>query len=185
MGRLSGASQQSGRYPKAHLSQGSEDNQAAPREGLQPPGSCEASSPWGSCIAARSFTLLATRIPAKEMRNCWSTAIYDTFADAQLAESRRRVEVGIVRLEDALARRPYLAGSTYSLADICAFATVYALPLSYPKLSSEELSPHMWNWLKKIHARPAIEKTFSLSRRFYDRVAEMRQKLGLAKGAAC
>jgi glutathione S-transferase/GST-like protein len=119
------------------------------------------------------------RIPVKEMRNCWATAIYDTFTEAQLAESRRRVTVGIERMEGALAKTPYLAGPTYSLADICAFATVYALPLSHPDQSNESRTPHIWEWLKRIHARPAMDKTFALSRRFSDRVREMRQKLGL------
>ena len=120
------------------------------------------------------------RIPVKEMHTCWSTAIYDTFTEDQLAESRRRVEVAVKRLEAELGKTPYLAGADYSLADINAFATVYALPLSHPELCDEETTPHMFEWLKKIHARPSIRKTFSLSRmRFAERVREMRDRLGL------
>jgi len=119
------------------------------------------------------------RIPVKEMCACWSTSIYDTFSEVQLAESRRRVTVGIAQLESALADMPYLAGPAYTLADICAFATIYALPLSHPDESNEARTPHIWDWLKRVHARPAIARTFALSRRFADRVHEMRLKLGL------
>ena len=125
------------------------------------------------------------RIPVVEMQICWSTAIYDTFTEEQLAESRRRVAVGIQRLEQGLGESPYLAGADYSLADINAFATVYALPLSHPELCNEEATPNMLRWLRDIHARPSIEKTFRLSRmRFAERVREMRDRLGLpATGA--
>lgn len=122
------------------------------------------------------------RIPVKEMHTCWSTAIFDTFTEEQLTESRRRVGVGIQRLEQALGFDPYVAGSEFGLADINVFATVYALPLSHPEACNDKLTPNIMRWLKRIHARPSIRKTFSLSRmRFADRVREMRKILGLAE----
>lgn len=125
------------------------------------------------------------RIPVKEMQTCWSTALYDAFTEEQLAESRRRLGVGIQRLEHALAGSPYLAGAEYSLADINAFATVYALPLSQPELCNDAATPNMIRWLRAIHARPSIEKTFNLSRmRFAERMREMRELLGLPDTSA-
>jgi GST-like protein len=47
---------------------------------------------------------------------------------------------------------------------------VYALPLSHPDLCNGAVTPNMIRWLRAIHARPSIEKTFSLSRmRFAER----------------
>ena len=120
------------------------------------------------------------RIPVPEMRVCWSTAIHDSFTEAQLAESRRRVQAGVRLLEQALGETPYLAGADYSLADINAFATIYALPLSHPELCNATATPNLLRWLRAVHARPSIARTFSHSRmRFGERVREMRVLLGL------
>ncbi len=110
----------------------------------------------------------------------WSTAINDAFTEEQLADARRRIAEGVKLLEQRLSVSPYLAGPEYSIADIVAFSTLYGLPMTQPDLSDEEKTPGIWAWLRRIHPRPAIEKTFALSRmRYSDRVGEMRKRLGI------
>jgi len=104
------------------------------------------------------------RIPLKERRIAWSKAIYNTFSKEELAESARRCAVGTKCLEDALSRRPWIAGSTYSLADINGFNLAYALPLAQPHIANDELTPHIMAWLRKIYARPAAKATWALGR---------------------
>lgn len=104
------------------------------------------------------------RIPLKERRIAWSKAIYNTFSEEELTESRRRCAVGTKCLEDALSRRPWIAGSTYSLADINGFNLAYALPLAQPHIANDELTPHIMAWLRKIYARPAAKATWALGR---------------------
>jgi glutathione S-transferase/GST-like protein len=120
------------------------------------------------------------RIPSPDTFKHWNTAIHDLFTEEQLSDSRRRIAEGIKRIEAALARRPYLAGSSYSIADIVNFATIYAFPLGNPELSDESKTPHFFDWLRRIHVRPAIKKTFALSRmRFAERIRQMHELLGL------
>lgn len=104
------------------------------------------------------------RIPMPERRTAWRKAIYNLFSPEEMAESQRRVAKGIVLLEEALAKRKWLAGTSYSLADINAFNCCYALPLSQPQLSNDGKTPHIMEWLRTIYERPAAKKTWEMGR---------------------
>jgi glutathione S-transferase/GST-like protein len=104
------------------------------------------------------------RIPLKERRIAWSKAIYNSFSEEELAESRRRIAVGTKALEDALTQRPWVAGNTYSLADINGFNLGYALPLAQPQICNDEQTPHIMAWLRRIYARPAAKATWAMGR---------------------
>ena len=104
------------------------------------------------------------RIPLKERRIAWSKAIYNTFSPEEMDESRRRVGVGIACLEKALSERPWIAGQTYSLADINGFNLGYALPLAQPQACNDEKTPHILKWLRAIYRRPATQETWKMGR---------------------
>ena len=104
------------------------------------------------------------RIPLPERRVAWRKAITGRFGDEEMRESRRRVALGIRMLEEELGRRPWLASHEYSLADINGFNLAYALPLSQPALSNDELTPNTLRWLRKIYARPAVKACWALGR---------------------
>jgi glutathione S-transferase/GST-like protein len=119
------------------------------------------------------------RIPLKERRDAWTKAIYNTFGDAELAESRRRVQHGIAVFEAGLAQRPWFAGRSYSLADINAFCMTYALPLMQAELVNARKTPHLINWLGRVYARPAITEAFKLGRTpMAARATEVRKLIG-------
>ncbi len=104
------------------------------------------------------------RIPLPERRVAWRKAIYAQFSAAEMQESQRRVALGIRMLEQALAQRPWLASDHYSLADINGFNLAFALPLSQPKLSNDELTPNILRWLRAIYARPATKACWAMGR---------------------
>ena len=104
------------------------------------------------------------RIPLPERRTAWRKAIYGSFGDVEMAESKRRVALGITLLEEALAEREWLASDSYSLADINGFNLAYALPLSQPTLSNDDLTPNILRWLRAIYARPATRATWAMGR---------------------
>ena len=112
------------------------------------------------------------RIPLPERRVAWRKAIYNQFSAEEMAESNRRVAIGITMLEDALSKRAWLGSDEYSLADINGFNLAYALPLSQPHLSSDEKTPHIMEWLRKIYERPATKHIWAMGRapRFAERV---------------
>jgi glutathione S-transferase/GST-like protein len=125
------------------------------------------------------------RIPLKERRIAWSKAIYNTFSKEELDESRRRAEVGTRLLEQALSERPWIAGKSYSLADVNGFNLGYALPLARPDICSDEKTPHILEWLRKIYERPATKKTWALGRtQMAERVKYLERAPKTAGGAA-
>lgn len=107
---------------------------------------------------------LIARIPLKERRIAWSTAVKATFTDEQLQGARDRVGAWIRAMDVRLKDSPYLAGPTYSVADVVCFANAYALPVSQPQLATKEKAPHYFDWLRRIYARPAIGEAFKLGR---------------------
>jgi len=104
------------------------------------------------------------RIPLPERRVAWRKAISGEFGAEEMQESRRRVAQGIRMLEEELAKRPWLASSQYSLADINGFNLAYALPVSQPELSNDKLTPNILRWLRTIYARPATRACWALGK---------------------
>jgi len=104
------------------------------------------------------------RIPLPERRVAWTKAISGNFSAEEMAESRRRVALGIRMLEEALGKRPWLASNEFSLADINGFNLAYALPLAQPTLSNDELTPSILRWLRTIYARPATRACWAMGR---------------------
>jgi glutathione S-transferase/GST-like protein len=104
------------------------------------------------------------RIPLPERRVAWNKAISGNFGAEEMAESRRRVALGIRMLEEALGKWPWLASNEFSLADINGFNLAYALPLAQPTLSNDELTPNILRWLRTIYARPATRACWAMGR---------------------
>jgi GSH-dependent disulfide-bond oxidoreductase len=104
------------------------------------------------------------RIPLPERQVAWRKAIYGLFSDAEMAESGRRIGVGIRMLEDALQQREWLASNQYSLADINGFNLAYAMPLSQPELANDTVTPNIMRWLRAIYARKAVKDCWAMGR---------------------
>lgn len=104
------------------------------------------------------------RIPLPERRAAWKKAISGDFSAEEMAESRRRVALGIAKLEEELGKRDYVGSHAYSLADINIFNSTYSLPLSQPDLASKEKTPNIMRWLKRVYEREAVRKTWAMGK---------------------
>jgi glutathione S-transferase/GST-like protein len=119
------------------------------------------------------------RIPLESRRLAWRKAMFNEFSEEELAESRRRVMFCTEVLEQQLRRFPWIAGHSYSLADINGFNLGYALPFTQPDRCNDQVTPHIMEWLRKIYERPASQETWKKGRTaMVDRVKK------LARGAA-
>jgi len=121
---------------------------------------------------------LVARIPTRERRISWLAAVDGGFSDDQLDQARQAIGAFVSRMDAVLAQRAWLAGDRFSLADIVTFTNFYALPMSSPEFASEEVAPHVLEWLRRIYARPATMRTFSLARGLARRAFEIRDMLG-------
>jgi glutathione S-transferase len=104
------------------------------------------------------------RIPLKEQRDKWRTAA-KSFTPEVLADSRRKVAVSMERMEKVLEKSRWLAGASYSLADINTYSMVAAMPRLMPDLANDTATPRIVAWLAALNARPAVKAALGMSRR--------------------
>ena len=106
-----------------------------------------------------------SRIPLIERRNVITKiARGGGFTDAEFAAAREKAGFIVDRAEAALAEHLYLAGDTYSLADInmMPFIDRYRERV-VPDRVTPETAPRTCDWLDRLMARPAVIATFAES----------------------
>jgi glutathione S-transferase len=116
-------------------------------------------------IEKERFAKLLERIPLEEQRQKWATIAGESFTEEQLADSRRRLAVSARRMETLLTDGPWLAGETYSLADLNTYSMAVALPRLMPESVSPKKTPGLLDWIARMNARPAVKAALAMSRR--------------------
>ena len=104
------------------------------------------------------------RFKTEERRIAWSQALNDSYSDADLTESRRKVALTVERIEEALANSDWLVAGRYTMADIAAFAFANCLPTLAPEVCNDTVSPRTMAWLKRMRARPAVRESLAMSK---------------------
>jgi glutathione S-transferase len=104
------------------------------------------------------------QVPVQYLREGWQSAFDNSYSDDLIEDSRRKVALGVRRLEDALSGVPWLVGSTYTLADIDAFSICNALPTLTPEVVSASATPRLLQWLARMRQRPAVHAALARSR---------------------
>jgi glutathione S-transferase len=96
------------------------------------------------------------RIPLSFLRQGWMRAYSGSYPDELVGESRRKIRLGLARIEAALGSgEPWLLGNGYSLTDIDAFAICRSLPLLTPDFMEDH--PRCRAWMARMEARPAVQ----------------------------
>jgi GSH-dependent disulfide-bond oxidoreductase len=99
-----------------------------------------------------------------ERRNAWSALIDGTYNEKLVAAAHQRLQVPLRRVEQTLTDFPWLAGPTYSIADIDAFALLRPLPTLAPELVNERATPRIVDFMDRMHEREAVKKALARSR---------------------
>jgi glutathione S-transferase len=100
----------------------------------------------------------------QHLQEGWRLAFTDGYSADLLQDSERKVKLGVQRIEEALTQSAWLVGSSYSLADIDAFAISNALTTLAPGIVNKSAAPRTLDWLDRIRARPAVRAALSTSR---------------------
>ena len=118
---------------------------------------------------ARKATLAA--IPTAERRERWEKMAQGGFSAGELEAAYDKMRQCLDDLEAAVARGPWLAGETYSLADIAIVPFIDRIRNLRPEFMPEAERPLANDWYGRMKARPAFDKAF----RFRDdpRAAEL------------
>ncbi len=118
-------------------------------------------------LAGRSLASvepILERIPMKYLADAWRVALTTGYSTELLEDSKRKVSLAARRIEDALAGSQWLVGSSYSLADIDAFAICNSLPTLTPDVVNSAATPKLLDWLNRIRQRPAVRAALGVSR---------------------
>jgi glutathione S-transferase len=116
-------------------------------------------------IEGGEFEKLMERVPLHEQREKWRAA-RSGFGPEELANATRKIEVAVDKVEQQLGRTPWLAGDSYSLADINFFATGgMALNRLFPEMNVEQRAPRLTDWVKRVGERPGVRAAFAMPNR--------------------
>jgi glutathione S-transferase len=116
-------------------------------------------------IEGGEFEKLMARIPLYEQREKWRTA-RSGFSDVDLANASRKIEVAVDKVEQQLHKTPWLAGDTYTLADINFFAIGgMALDRLFPWLNVGTRAPQLSKWVARMYERPGVKAAFAMPNR--------------------
>ena len=102
---------------------------------------------------------ILAKVPDLDRRRSWKSAFEQKTPAHIIEESHRRSREGVMRIEKHLEKYPWIAGSSYSLADIdfinfCGMI----LMMWMPEIANEKDSPAFIDWIKRINERPAMQK---------------------------
>jgi glutathione S-transferase len=98
-------------------------------------------------------------VPDLDRRRSWRNAFEQKTPQHVIDESHRRTRDGAMHVEKALTKNKWLAGSTYSLADIdfmnfCGML----LTLWMPDVVNDKSTPAFMDWAHRVGERPAVKQ---------------------------
>jgi len=108
-------------------------------------------------ISEDKLEKILARIPLKRQREKWATVAGESFTEEELAESRRRLGVSVDKMEKRLAESAWLAGETYSLADVNTFSIAAGVERLHPEFLNDKKAPMTVDWLKRMQERPGVQ----------------------------
>ena len=115
-------------------------------------------TPFASKIDKAEMAARLAMMPNEEVRRKWATVSETGYAEADLADARRKLGNCIARLEGVLETGgPWLLGEAYSLADIKWYSMAPALPRIMPEACNADATPAIAGWLERMAGRPAVQ----------------------------
>lgn len=94
----------------------------------------------------------------------WRTALDDAYTEDQIVRAHQFLDGAVRRLEEALATSEWLAGASYSLADIAIFPLAQALQALLPDVAALASRPRIASWLRCMQQRPAVRNALAMGR---------------------
>jgi glutathione S-transferase len=113
-------------------------------------------------IEKGEFERLVERIPLHEQREKWRTA-RSGFSPADLENATRKILVAVDKVEAQLSRTPWLAGETYTLADINFFSHcgMYVNRM-FPDLTDERQHTRLSEWRERVAQRAGVKAALAM-----------------------
>jgi glutathione S-transferase len=108
-------------------------------------------------VESGEFEKLLERIPLHEQREKWKTA-RSGFSEADLANSTRKIEVAVDKVDKQLAETAWLAGDMFTLADINFYCHCgMMVERMFPEMEIAKRAPRLVEWRDRMTARPGVK----------------------------
>ena len=102
------------------------------------------------------FEKLLERIPLPDQRKKWATA-RSGFSEVDLANATAKIEYALAKVEAQLGQTKWLAGETYTLADINFYSHCgMMVERMFPEMEVASRFPRLCAWRDRVTARPAV-----------------------------
>jgi glutathione S-transferase len=112
-------------------------------------------------LASSKVEETLARVPTKERRDRWEKMSHGGFSEEELLDAVEKMRTCLQRAESDLSQRKWLAGDTYSLADIAMAPFIDRIRNLRPDFMPEGVYPRLQGWYDRIQERPAFEKAFN------------------------
>jgi len=113
-------------------------------------------------IESGEFEKLLENIPLHEQREKWRTA-RSGFSEADLANATRKIEVAVDKVEAQLGENEWLAGDSYTLADINFYSHCgMMVERMFPEMEIAARCPRLVAWRERVTARPATQEALAM-----------------------
>jgi glutathione S-transferase len=114
-------------------------------------------------LADEAVEKTLARIPTHERRERWQKMALGGFSENELAQAYDQMKLCLARVESSLTQAAWLAGETYSLADIAMIPFIDRIWNLRPEFMPRDEYPRLWDWNARMRARPAFNKAFNFS----------------------
>jgi glutathione S-transferase len=103
-------------------------------------------------------------IEPAERRAGWQALRDGSYSTAYLQSVVDRLAAPVARVETALHDGPWLAGPSFSVADIDAYPMLCVMPDLAPAVVNSEATPRITEYLARIAARDSVRESLKLAR---------------------
>ena len=103
-----------------------------------------------------TFEELLSHIPLPDQRKKWATA-RSGFSEADLQNASEKIDYALAKVEKQLGETAWLAGETYTLADINFYSHCgMMVERMFPEKEVAANYPRLVDWRERVTARPAV-----------------------------
>ncbi|MFV0645266.1 MAG: glutathione S-transferase family protein [Sphingomonadaceae bacterium] len=107
-------------------------------------------------IESGDFEQLMEHVPLPDQRRKWMQA-RSGFSDAELAHASEKIDYALNKVESQLAETPWLAGESYTLADINFYSHCgMMVERMFPEMQVATRFPRLVDWRERVTNRPAV-----------------------------
>ena len=132
-------------------------------------------------MSAADVALVLARMPVPARRERWQRQTVGGHSDAEMDVAVEHMRFVAERMEQELARRPWLAGETFSLADIAMASLIHRTFELMPELLPRLPLPRLNDWFERLMARPAAAFVYAAGTEETPKIAQGRSVAGISE----